>query len=249
MEAGDPSSPSALVTGIYEGWRNASGVDAFYAWLGYSGEKYAHEFVEHRHGWGTIGDCLWSGWPSWVSTDDANRRMTLSLPLLPDSHAGDFAGVAAGTYDAYFRQCAQQLRDGVSTRDTIIRLGWEANGNTFPWAIPPNDPTQLANYKAAFRRVVQVMRGVEPSLKFEWAMNGNRDYTNEPLETMYPGDDVVDYVGLAVYDYCNRFCTSNTIDGRWNAWVDPEPTRADDNGLIHHDAFADARGKPTAFTE
>jgi len=86
-------------------------------------------------------------------------------------------------------------------------------------------------------------------LEFEWAMNGNGDYTQEPSEAMYPGDRVVDYVGLAVYDYCNGYCTSNTVDGRWDAWVDPQPGARRDNGLLHHSTFARAHGKPIAFTE
>jgi len=81
---------------------------------------------------GPIGSCLWKGWASWVNSDDPERRFTLSLPLLPSSSAGDFAGVARGHYDVYFRRCAARLKDGGGTADTIIRLGWEANGNTFP---------------------------------------------------------------------------------------------------------------------
>ena len=57
------------------------------------------------------------------------------------------------------------------------------------------------------------------------------------------------YVGLAVYDYCNMYCTSNTVDGRWNAWVDPIPGNDQDNGLIHQYNLAQAHGKPIAFTE
>lgn len=251
----DPGTSSNLKTGIYDGWHDSAGVDKFYSSLGYSGEKYAHEFVDHRYGWSTIGNCLWSGWADWVNVDDTNRRMTMSLPLMPTSSAGDFAGVANGEYDTYFTQCANQLKSGRGTKDTILRLGWEMNGNTFPWRVDVDGgpgsatDTEVANYKAAFRHVVSVMKSANPDLKIEWEPNVMLDDAGRPLETLYPGDDVVDYIGLAVYDYCISPCSSNTVAGRWETLQDPDPNRADDNGMVHHANFAASRGKPMTFTE
>jgi hypothetical protein len=243
-----PGGGSNWVTGIYEGWHDVAGVDAFYSWLGagYTGEKWAHEFVDHNFGWGAVGNCLDSGWSNWVNADNAGRRFSLSLPLLPTSNPGDFAGLAAGSYDAYFTQCATALKNGGGTADTVIRLGWEMNGNTFPWAIPPNNPTALSNYKAGFSRIVNAMRAANPSLKIEWEPNAMLDYSGYTLEQMYPGDDVVDYIGATAYDYCNERCTSNTPDGRWQAWVG---NGTNDNGLQHSYTFATSRGKKINQTE
>lgn len=245
-----PSPPSgSLVVGEYAGWHNWTGVDSFYSWLsGYSGEKWAHEFVDHNYGWSTIGDCLNSGWSNWVNVDDAHRRFSMSLPLMPTSTPGDFAGVLVGTYDSYWRQCANELKSGPA--DTVIRLGWEANGNTFPWSIPPNNTTALNDYKAAWAHVVNVMHSVDPNLKFEWNMNAMLDYSGYPLEQMYPGDDVVDYVSASAYDYCNERCQANgqgnTFNNRWNSWVG---NGIDDNGLQHSYNFAIAHGKQINETE
>lgn len=92
-----PPATSDAIVGVYEGWHDSSGVDAFYSWLGCTGPQYAHEFVDHRYGWSTIGSCVWPGWRDWVVADGVNRRLTVSLPLLPESHAGQFAAVARGT--------------------------------------------------------------------------------------------------------------------------------------------------------
>lgn len=244
-------NPSSLVTGIYMGWHNWTGVDSFYSWLsGYHGQKLAHEFVDNQYGWGTIGNCLDPGWSTWVNTDDANRRFSMSLPLMPSSDPGDFAGVAAGTYDSYWQQCASQLQNGGGTSDAIIRLGWEANGNTFPWAIPPNNSTALSNYKAAFAHVANVMRATDPNLRFEWNMNAALDYSGYTLEQMYPGDSVVDYISATAYDYCNSTCQGNglgnTDSNRWNSWVG---NGTNDNGLLHSYNFAKAQQKPINETE
>lgn len=240
------SSSSTPTTGIYDGWRDSSGVNAFYDGLGYSGEEYAHEFVDHNYGWSTIGSGVWSGWKDWVAQDNANRRLTVSLPLLPTSSAGDFQGIVDGRYDAYYRQFAQGLKD-TAAQDTIVRLGWEMNGNTFPWAVSSSN---AETYKAAYRHAVDVMEAVEPSLEWEWEPNVTLDAARLPFEQIYPGDAHVDYIGLGMYNYHWPSGTADPgIDARWKWLQDPDPNRADDNGMIHHARFAAAQGKPITFTE
>ena len=73
----------APVAPITPGYHDTSSLDSFYSWLGYTGTQYAHEFVDHRYGWSPIDDCAWQGWKDWVAKDDAKRRLTISLPLLP----------------------------------------------------------------------------------------------------------------------------------------------------------------------
>ena len=249
-----PPSTSKAIVGVYEGWHDAAGVNSFYSWLGYTGgEQYAHEFVDHRYGWSAIGNCAWQGWIDWVAADNVKRRLTISLPLMPATHAGQFAAVARGDFDSYFRQCANSV-NGTAADDMIIRLGWEMNGNTFPWRVDVDGgagaatDAEVANYKAAYRHVVQVMNAANPELQFEWEPNVTLDDADRPLEQLYPGDDVTDYIGLAVYDY-NICGFPNTVDGRWNCLQDPIANRADDNGMIHHASFAAAHNKPMTFTE
>jgi hypothetical protein len=247
-------STSKAIVGVYEGWHDAAGVNSFYSWLGYTGgEQYAHEFVDHRYGWSAIGDCAWNGWIDWVAADDVKRRLTISLPLMPATHAGQFEAVGRGDFDSYFRQCANSV-NGTAADDMIIRLGWEMNGNTFPWRVDVDGgagaatDAEVANYKAAYRHVVQVMNAANPELQFEWEPNVTLDDAGRSLEDLYPGDDVTDYIGLAVYDY-NICGFPNTVDGRWNCLQDPIANRADDNGMIHHASFAAAHNKPMTFTE
>jgi hypothetical protein len=188
-----------------------------------------------------------------VAADNARRRLTISLPLMPASHAGQFAAVTRGDFDSYFRQCATSV-NGTAADDMIIRLGWEMNGNTFPWRVDVDGgagaatDAEVANYKAAYRHVVQVMNAANPELQFEWEPNVSLDDAGRPLEQLYPGDDVTDYIGLAVYDY-NICGSANTVDGRWNCLQDPIANRADDNGMIHHASFAAAHNKPMTYTE
>ncbi|WEX74976.1 glycoside hydrolase family 26 protein [Sinorhizobium numidicum] len=73
----------------------------------------------------------------------------------------------------------------------IIRWGQEMDetDNQFSWAHwRPQD------FAAAFRRMVNVCKMHLKNAKYVWSPKGN-----EGLEAFYPGDDVVDIVGLSVF--------------------------------------------------
>lgn len=75
----------------------------------------------------------------------------------------------------------------------IIRWGQEMDetDNQFSWA-----HWQGTEFAAAFRRIVKVCREHLKDAKFMWSPKGN-----EGLEAFYPGDDVVDVIGLSVFGY------------------------------------------------
>ncbi|WP_018238380.1 glycoside hydrolase family 26 protein [Ensifer sp. BR816] len=75
----------------------------------------------------------------------------------------------------------------------LIRWGQEMDetDNQFSWA-----HWQGKDFAAAFRRMVKVCRKHLKTAKFMWSPKGN-----EGLEAFYPGDDVVDVIGLSVFGY------------------------------------------------
>ncbi len=252
-----PAPPPAptLVTGIYDGWHDTAGVNAHFSWLGgadgYQGIQQAHEFMDHQT-WADFDNASshFGGWKTWVEADNVNRRFSVSMPLLTFSNDKQFAACASGSFDSHFASVATYMHD-TALEDTIIRLGWEMNGNGpyangWPWSIAGQN---LADYKACYQRAVTTMNNIEPSLEFEWEPNVTKDAARLTLEQMYPGDAYVDYIGLGLYDYCTFTCTSDTVDGRWNMLQDPETGVAEDNGMLHHKEFAAAHAKPMTYTE
>jgi hypothetical protein len=237
-----PGSGSALggagQVAVYMGWRDTAGVNAFANWLGQP--VWAHDFLDHRQGWQAVADprAQLPAWGQWVAQDD-DRRLVLSVPLLVDASAGDFAGGANGAYDQHFRRLAQSLvAHGLD--DTVIRLGWEFNGSTFPWAV---DRDQVEDYKRFWRRAVTAMRAVDGAdFLFDWCPNITLDATGLPFAELYPGDDTVDIIGLGFYDYYWGH-PSASPQARWQ-WL-----RDVDNGLADHRDFARAHDKPTSFPE
>ena len=67
----------------------------------------------------------------------------------------------------------------------------------FPW--PWFAKGQEADYIRAFRRVVEIFRRHSSGFKYDWCPGwGPQD---SAADLAYPGDDVVDYIGLDVYDF------------------------------------------------
>lgn len=111
----------------------------------------------------------------------AEEKRTLSSPLLQ--------GIMDGAYDTNIAAICGEL--GKFSTPTTIRWAQEMEDNTgrFPWAgWTPDD------YKAAYRKFVSECRELAPNAKFMWSPKGLAN-----LADFYPGDDVVDEVGLSVF--------------------------------------------------
>lgn len=220
-------------------WR--SGMSCHYGKMLYTLESWRGTPFSALHGWAPQD--TWSNmltfFNSTVASEFAAKRgngrvLAISTPLLTYEAQGQFAQCAAGAFDNHFRGVAQRLVWRGAT-DAIIRLGWEANGTWFPWSIKGN----YNGFKACFRRAVQAMRSVVPGLKIEWSVNReswNGKYQNVAANA-YPGDDVVNVIGLSYYDQW----PAATSEAVWNSSFKPE--------LDFWANFARSRGKQLAVGE
>jgi hypothetical protein len=82
--------------------------------------------------------------------------------------------------------------------NSIIRLGWEWDGGWYPWRVMTAE--DAANYAASWQQIVKTMKAVPGAEKLQFCWNGAGENKKFELEAAYPGDDVVDYVGLDIYD-------------------------------------------------
>src|SRR5205085_1396640 len=58
---------------------------------------------------------------------------------------------------------------------------------------------EYALWRTAWRRTVFAMRSVPGAhFRFDWCINAA--YRNIPMKAFYPGDDVVDIIGIDAYD-------------------------------------------------
>ncbi|MEV0092637.1 glycosyl hydrolase [Streptomyces sp. NPDC050738] len=171
-------------------------------WLGGTDLKVGHTYLP--------GD-LWSNiegkpgfldaWAKWRKAQP-DRLFVLNVPMLDDNEGGvsDYqvrqrlSEGAAGAYDHHFRTLAERLVN-LGVPDTVIVLGWEMNGATYTHRCGP-DPEAWKTY---WKRIVTAMRAV-PGQKFKFDFAPNRGRDAVPWTTCYPGDDVVDVVGMDSYD-------------------------------------------------
>jgi hypothetical protein len=168
----------------------------------------------------------------WTKANRPYRNVLASIPLSTNQDPS-LANVAAGNYDSYFKQAASALQRRYP--HAIVRIGWEFNGNWFPWSAAG----RAQDYIAAFRRVSQIFRAASPSFTIDWCTNLGK--TSIAPDEAYPGDDVVDVISLDAYDQ-DWGEYSNATD-RWNVTVN-QPY-----GLQWHATFAANHGKPMGYPE
>jgi hypothetical protein len=158
------------------------------------------------------------------------RNVVWSVPLSVKGTA--LADVADGLHDAEFEAAARAISE--AQPKAIIRLGWEMNLADSSWAAKG----QEADYIRAFRRVVGIFRRYSNDFRYDWCPGwGPQD---SPADLAYPGDDVVDYIGLDVYDFKHE----GSVEERWNTFYLKAPF-----GLEWHRDFAARHGKLMSYPE
>lgn len=208
----------------------------FASWLGKS-PSIAVDYISATTTWAKVVANAAAASHKW-STQASQYQMTYGLAMLVTK--GDtLAKGASGAYDPYFRQIAQTLiKNGED--NAAIRIGWEFNGNWYPWAAQ-NDPKSFVTY---WRRIVNVMRSVPgENFTFDWNPSANWDTVFNPASA-YPGDDVVDVIGIDFYDSVNTepFGSSDLVK-RWNTLI------SNPYSLNWISNFAALHNKPMAFDE
>jgi hypothetical protein len=216
-------------------------IDEFERWLGCDVE-YVVDFPA-RNTWQTIAH------PGYLvrAWEADPRSIVFSLAMLPTDEEATLDAGARGEYDAYFASFGRELVEG-GRGDSIIRLAWEFNLRESRWFTP--DP---GLFQAYWRRIVRVLRGVEGQ-QFTFLWNPGRSGVD--AVPYYPGDDVVDEIGVDVYDAtgsagtypypsdCDAACR---VDRQIRAWN--EQIYGGDTGLEYYSAFARSRGKPLTLPE
>lgn len=165
----------------------------------------------------------------WKTMNPARKlcwSVSLTVPGTP------LADVAAGLHDAEFTHAARTI--AAAQPDAIIRIGWEMNISSMAWFAVGHYP----EYIAAYRRVVGLFRAQSAGFKFDWCPGAGSQ--EGPADLAYPGDDVVDYIGLDVYDYTG----GTSVEDRWATITLNGPF-----GLSWHRTFAAAHGKLISYPE
>nr|MDT0517894.1 glycosyl hydrolase [Streptomyces sp. DSM 41633] len=206
-------------------------------WLGGKEIRVGHTYLPGDQWAGIEGRVSFlADWAEWRQAED-DRMFVLNVPMqernesrVPDYEVARLIRAGAeGQHDRHFKRLAERLVS-LGVPDTVIVLGWEMNGVTYTHRCAP-DPE---NWKAYWKRIVTTMRSV-PGQEFKFDFAPNRGTDAIGWTKCYPGDDVVDVIGMDSYDQA----PGKTFDDQIT-----QPY-----GLQQHVDFAKAHGKEISYPE
>ncbi|MEU8513626.1 glycosyl hydrolase [Kitasatospora sp. NPDC048722] len=106
------------------------------------------------------------------------------------------SNIIDGKFDDYIKTWAEGVK-GLGY-PVALRFAHEMNGYWYPWAEQSNG-NKKGQYVEAWKHVHDIFKQVGAT-KVTWVWSPNVDYENATsLNTLYPGDDYVDWIGLSGY--------------------------------------------------
>lgn len=172
------------------------------------------------------------------------RKLMLAVPAC--CMGTSWAQEAAGANDAHWAQLARNLAVA-GLGSCVLRIGREFNGSWYRWKVTP---ASAPGYQAAYPRIVSVMRTAGFTGQFMWnPIVGQGSFgPASGVENVYPGDGVVDIIGLDLYDggYSPAgeiIRTTTQQRAVWNGFRDQW------DGLTGWRQLAFSHGKPLAYPE
>ncbi|HTW12445.1 MAG TPA: glycosyl hydrolase [Solirubrobacteraceae bacterium] len=178
-------------------------------------------------------------WSRWATAPGTHRQLVITQNLIPAELIGTpwLREGAAGEFTAHATELAKDLV-AAGLGSSIIRLSPEDNG-TWNTDSLGSTPRQWHLWDEFWSKTVEAMKSVPgANFKFDWCIAAL--WRPLPLSEIYPGNNVVDIIGIDAYDNGNL---GDTAAARW-ARVYNGP-----DGIAAVLAFAHAHGKPISIPE
>ncbi|MGW4795909.1 glycosyl hydrolase, partial [Nonomuraea sp. NPDC004297] len=192
-----PRGDAALGVFLASDWHGPRRLQGFESWL--RNEATVGRTYLPGERWESIqgAKAVLGPWTRW-RTAHPDRVLALNVPMIAPNESGmpddavseRLAAGARGLYDHHFKRLARRLVSA-GAGDTIVVLGWEMNGTTYSSRCAPNPEA----WKQYWRRIVMTMRAT-PGQRFQFDFAPNRGHDAIPWTKCYPGDDVVDIIGM-----------------------------------------------------
>jgi hypothetical protein len=223
-----PRSVLPWASGVYPTDAAPAGAAAFAAWRGRQLDVV--DAWSARATWADIDDPVWL-YQRWRGQP---YIMAFGVAMLPEHVPGvSLQACAAGSYNAYWREFGKVI-SSYGLGASIIRLGWEFNGNWYVWQA--SNPTTWAR---CWQQIVTSARTTAPKLKWDWDVNRGVSRGLADPALAYPGNAYVSMIGVDSYD---SWPPATTNVG-WQTQLDGS------QGLNYWLAFAKAHGKLLSVPE
>jgi Glycosyl hydrolase family 26 len=227
---GQPAHRSGLpwASGVYPVDGTPAGAAAFAAWRGRQLDVV--DAWSARATWTQIDDPTWL-YQRWKGEP---YTMAFGVPMLPEDVPGvSLQACADGAYDAYWHEFGTVI-SSYGLGHSIIRLGWEFNGNWYVWQA--TDPTTWAR---CWQQIVTSVRSTAPDLQWDWDVNRGISAGLADPALAYPGNAYVSMIGIDSYD---EWPSATTATG-WETQLNGP------QGLNYWLRFAKAHGKLLSVPE
>jgi hypothetical protein len=147
----------------------------------------------------------------------------MSIDPAKAEHAIPAASITSGKYDDYLQRFARESRQ--FAKPFLVRFAHEMNLARYHWGGTPQEfgPESPARYQAMFRHVVSAFRAQKAD-NVRWVFCPNVDSVPaEPwnqIPSYYPGDEVVDVVGLDGYNWgTTQTRAANGWESKWRSFA------------------------------
>ncbi|WP_050043798.1 hypothetical protein [Bradyrhizobium sp. LTSPM299] len=222
---------SARFAGAFVNWGETGREHMLQAWEKWLNQPPSSVIGVDFYGQNTWDDFHKLDWVPglWKKLNPA-RNVVWSVPLTITGTP--LADVAGGLHDSDFEAAARAIAQ--AHPKAIIRLGWEMNISSMGWFARGQED----DYITAFRRMVAIFRRHSDDFRFDWCPGWGAQDT--PADLAYPGNDVVDTIGLDVYD----FKSEGSVAERWSNLYLKAPF-----GLEWQREFALVHGKLMSYPE
>ncbi len=215
-------------SGVYLPNATPASVTAFGTWRG--APVNVATVWPNRGSWNDITNPAWL-YRLWKG---APETMAFGVAMLPEKVPGvSLQACANGAYNSYWTQFGTNI-SAYGLGKSIIRLGWEFNGNWYVWQA--TNPTVWA---ACWRQIVTSARTTAPGLQWDWNVNRGVSAGLIDPTRAYPGNAYVNTIGVDSYDMWPPATTSANWQKQLNGT----------QGLNYWLAFAKAHGKKLSVPE
>jgi hypothetical protein len=161
-----------------------------------------------------------------------------AIPALPDKavpmvswRGTGYADIVSGASDRMIARAARRLKD--LGRATMLRWGWEMNGDWYAWCGSRNG-NRPDGYVRSWQRLHRIFadEGAD-NVSWVWSPNWNSSPDadwNQPA-CYYPGDEYVDWVGMSGYNL-HRETPATMFDAIYTAYSARKPIAITEVGSV-----------------
>jgi hypothetical protein len=210
----------------------------------------------------TINTNAWVNGTPYTQSTGPTPLMESSFPLLSiygeTNGMTDMAAAAWGAYDTEYTKMAEALASWDNPL-LSVRIGWEFNGNWYPWSNGVGTNATYANYVAAFKRVAAIVKKANPHVLIQWCVAWGAPATGTPTTQMaelmqyWPGtyDPATNPGGVDVIsmDFYQADITQYSNGGKQSTWPMVQGNTFTTINLDWMVTFAQQQGIKVALSE